>query len=76
MMRVIYDIETDTLTMILRDELVAESDEVREGVIIDYGGDGRVVSIELLDASEQIAEPLGIAYELKPRKPLAVGSEI
>ncbi len=55
--------------------MIAESDEVREGVIIDYGGDGRVVSIELLDASEQIAEPLGIAYELKPRKPLPVGSE-
>lgn len=64
-MKVIYDPETDTLTLILREEPVAESDEVREGIIIDYGRDGRVVSLEVLDASEHVAEPQAIAYELK-----------
>ena len=64
-MKVIYDPETNTLSLILREEKVKESDEIREGVIIDYGASGKVVSIEMLDASENIKEPHGISYELK-----------
>lgn len=41
-MRAIYDIETDTLTFILRKGFVKESDELREGVIVDYDKDGRM----------------------------------
>ncbi len=64
-MKVIFDPETDTLSIILRDEKISESDEIKEGVIVDYGKDGMIVSIEIMDASEQIAEPQGILYELK-----------
>lgn len=64
-MKAIYDPETDTLSLIFRDEAVAESDELREGVIIDYGRDGKIISIEVLDASEHVAEPQGFAYEIK-----------
>jgi uncharacterized protein YuzE len=67
-MKVIYDPETDTLSIILRDDPVKESDELREGLIIDYGEDGKIVSLELLDATEHVAEPDGIHYELKSRK--------
>ncbi|MBE9547508.1 MAG: DUF2283 domain-containing protein [Proteobacteria bacterium] len=67
-MRIIYDPETDTMSIILREAPVKESDELREGLIVDYGEDGKVVSIELLDATENIAEPEGIHYELKGRK--------
>ena len=64
-MKVIYDPDTDTLTLLFRDEPVAESDELREGLIIDYGCDGRIVSVEVLDASEHVTEPQSIAYELR-----------
>ena len=67
-MRVIFDPETDTLSIILRDAKIAESDEVKEGIIVDYGKDGKVVSIEILDASEQVSEPQGILYELKGKE--------
>ena len=50
-MKVIYDKETDTLSIILRQGTVSESDEVREGMILDYDKAGQLVSIELLDAS-------------------------
>ncbi len=63
-MKVIFDPETDTLTLILKEDRVAESDEVREGIIIDYNKDGKIVSIEILDASE----PQGILYELKSKE--------
>ena len=35
-MKIIYDKETDTLSIILRAGKVAESDEVREGLIFDF----------------------------------------
>jgi len=56
-MKIIYDPKTDSLTLILREMAVKESDEVREGIIVDYGEDDRIVAIEMFDASENISEP-------------------
>ena len=67
-MKVIFDPGTDTLSIILRDEKISESDEVREGVIIDYSKDGRIVSIEIMDASEQVMEPQSIFYGVSTKK--------
>ena len=67
-MKVIYDSSTDTLSIIFRDESIVESDELREGLIVDYDRNGRIVSIELLDASENVSEPRGVIYELKEMK--------
>ena len=67
-MKVIYDPETDILDLIFRDKPVAESDEIREGIIIDYSKDGKIVSLEILDASEHITDPQSIAYEVKGRQ--------
>ena len=64
-MKVIYDPETDTLDIILKNEPVSQSDEVREGIIIDYSQDGKLVSIEVLDASEHVLEPNAIIYETR-----------
>ena len=40
-MKVTYDQATDTLTIVLKDGVtVAESDEDRAGVVLDYDADG------------------------------------
>ena len=36
LMKVTFDAETDTLTIILRDARVVESDEDKPGVVLDY----------------------------------------
>jgi uncharacterized protein YuzE len=51
-MKVVYDKETDTLIITLRDERIRESDEVRPGVIADFGYDGQLVRFEILRASQ------------------------
>lgn len=56
-MRVNYDAKTDTLTVIFRDVPVAESDEEKPGVILDYDEAGNIVSIEVLDASRRVEDP-------------------
>ena len=54
-MKVTYDAETDSLTIVLRDERVKESDEVRPGVIADFGYDDLVVRFEIMQASKTVA---------------------
>jgi YD repeat-containing protein len=56
-MKVNYDAKTDILTVIFRDVPVAESDEQKPGVILDYDAAGNIVSIEVLDASRRVDEP-------------------
>lgn len=53
-MKVSYDQETDTMTISLRDERIKESDEVRPGIIADFGYDGGIVRFEILDASKVV----------------------
>jgi YD repeat-containing protein len=56
-MKINYDVKTDTLTVIFREVPVAESDEEKPGVILDYDDAGNIVSIEVLDASRRVEEP-------------------
>jgi uncharacterized protein YuzE len=56
-MRIIYDPSADTLTVILKEAPVAESDEDRPGIILDFDGEGDVVGFEILDASRRVTDP-------------------
>jgi len=63
-MKVNYDPETDTLTIVLGEAPVVESDEEKPGIILDYDVSGNLVSLEILDASQRIAAPNGIEYNV------------
>jgi len=63
-MKVDYDGETDTLTVTLREGVVAESDEDKSGVILDYDEAGNLLSIEVLDASQRVEEPRSVTFSL------------
>ena len=63
-MKVIYDQETDSLSVIFSEGSVVESDEGKPGIILDYAGDGRLLAIEILDASTRIAIPKTVDFEV------------
>lgn len=65
-MKVIYDRETDTLTIIFAETPVVESDEDKPGVILDYDASGNLVSLEILDASRRVTLPSRIEYQVTP----------
>ncbi len=65
-MKVIYERETDTLTIIFSEVPAAESDEDKPGVILDYDASGNLVSLEILDASPRVALPNRIEYQVIP----------
>ena len=65
-MKVTYDRETDTLTVVLSEAAVAESNEDKPGVILDYDASGNLVSLEILDASQRVMLPSRIEYQVAP----------
>jgi YD repeat-containing protein len=65
-MRVQYDRETDTLTVIFAEVPAVESDEDKPGTILDYDASGNLVSIEILDASRRVGLPTRIEYQVVP----------
>jgi len=63
-MKASYDAQTDTLSIIFRtDSDIAESDEDKPGVVLDYDEQGNLVSLEILDASKRVSEAGRIEFE-------------
>jgi uncharacterized protein YuzE len=54
MMRIDYDQDHDTVYIRLHETpRIVESDEIEPGVIVDYGPEGQVVGVELMDAQRR-----------------------
>lgn len=56
-MRVRVDHVADAVTLILTDRPIEGSEEVADGIIVDYDAEGRIVGIEILDASKRTDDP-------------------
>lgn len=52
-MKLSYDAEVDAAYVTLTEAKVAESEEVRPGIVLDYDADGRVVGLEILHVRKQ-----------------------
>jgi uncharacterized protein YuzE len=53
-MKTIYDPASDALYVRFAEAAVVESEEVSDGVVLDFDSEGRIVAIELLDASKHV----------------------
>jgi uncharacterized protein YuzE len=62
-MKVKYDKETDVIYISFTENKIAESDEDKPGIILDYDIEGGIVGIEILQASKKINQPLKFEYE-------------
>jgi uncharacterized protein YuzE len=65
-MKLIYDSEVDVLSVLLSDTPVAESDQDKPGIILDYDHGGNIVGLEILDASKRMANPMSVEYAITP----------
>jgi YD repeat-containing protein len=63
--KISYDSRTDVVTVVLRDGVpVAESDEDKPGVILDYDENGNLVSVEILDASTRVTDARRVDFQM------------
>ena len=53
-MKIVYDPETDIMDIKFSEGKYDVSEEVREGIIVDFSKDGKIISIEILDASKKM----------------------
>jgi len=53
-MRIKYDEKNDAIYIRFSEEPCFESDEIKEGFILDYDKKGKIVGLEILDASENL----------------------
>jgi len=60
--RIHYDPEVDVLTVVFSEAAVAESDEDKPGVILDYDAQGNIVGLEILQASQRVENPRTVQY--------------
>ena len=66
-MKVLYDRETDTLTIVFSQAPIAESDEVKPGYIFDWDEEGNLVSVEVLSASRRLEKPAEVHFSLSEK---------
>ena len=56
-MHVRVDHGADAVYLNLTDRPIKDSAEIAEGIVVDYDAEGRIVGIEILDASKRTDDP-------------------
>jgi uncharacterized protein YuzE len=56
-MRMRVDHAADAVYLNLTDRPIKDSEEVADGIVVDYDADGRIVGVEILDAAKRTDDP-------------------
>jgi uncharacterized protein YuzE len=71
-MKVTYDADVDALQIVFNDGPVEESDESKPGVILDYSKDGKIIGMEILNASQMTKDPASVQFAVNPSTKKAI----
>lgn len=75
-MRISYDEADDAMYIRFSEAKYYQSDEVKEGVILDFDKKGRIIALELLDVSRRLPDASmdSINFEVNhPKRKIGVG---
>ena len=59
-MHVRIDQAADAVYVNLTDRPIKDSAEIADGIVVDYDAEGRIVGIEILDASKRTDDPAAL----------------
>ena len=63
-MKIEYDPKADAMYIRLKSGAIAESDEIRPGLVIDFDEEGKVLGIEMSDVSLRTDNPRELSLSL------------
>mgnify|MGYP001793745091 CR=1 FL=1 len=61
-MKIVYDSDKDILQISFKQTLVEETTQIATGLILDYDEDGKVIGLELRNASKKVDNPYEMLY--------------
>jgi uncharacterized protein YuzE len=70
-MRVRVDRDADAVYLNLTDRVIKNSEEIADGIVVDYDAKGRIVGVEILDASKRTNDPAALrqfSYDVGARE--------
>ncbi|MEL7332719.1 MAG: DUF2283 domain-containing protein [Cyanobacteria bacterium J06560_2] len=73
-MKIVYDSDKDILQISFRKRAVEETTQIAPGLVMDYDEDGKVIGLELRNASKKVDNPYEMLYSIdhaNEDKPLA-----
>ena len=59
-MKTTYDPEVDAFYLYFGSSAVSESIEVRPGIVLDFDAEGRLLGVEVLDASKSLPKTVNL----------------
>jgi uncharacterized protein YuzE len=59
-MQLRVDHAADAIYLNLTDRPIKDGEEVADGIIVDHDDEGRIVGIEILNASKRTADPIAL----------------
>ena len=67
-MKIEYSKEADAIYVYFTETHVATSKEIEDGVVVDFGANGQVIGIEVLDVSQRfsLADIVNVSIENLP----------
>ena len=65
-MTVTFDREADALYIRFREGKAQRSNDISDGIVMDFDAEGEILGIEILHASVRIPEPHSISYTAEP----------
>ncbi|MEL6490237.1 MAG: DUF2283 domain-containing protein [Cyanobacteria bacterium J06634_6] len=77
-MKIVYDSDKDILQISFRQTMVEETTQIATGLVLDYDEDGKVIGMELRNASKKVDNPYEMLYLIDKAdtdKPFAKASE-
>lgn len=54
-MKIEYSREADALYVYFKEDFVAKSREIEDGIVIDFDDNGQIIGIEVLDATQRFS---------------------
>ena len=72
-MRLCYDKPEDALYIRFEESPYAESDEVEEGIVFDYDKKGKIIGIEILNASKKLSSSFRASL-FRNKIPIKIGA--